>query len=119
MHNEGLREEGLSTPLIFLEPVDVSRQSYMFKQPRISYQSRPGARVTEGTFVRMIDGMFDEARESEINRGVKPFPRPFIDHKVLSTPRMRARFEALQQTYETVASCRCNQGESVWLQYDD
>jgi hypothetical protein len=48
-------------------------------------------------------------------RGVKSFPRPVIEHKVMMTPTMGVKFEALQQAYEDVASCRCYESETVWL----
>jgi hypothetical protein len=85
--------------------------------PGIPRQSRIGACAEEGNYLQddCIESNFDEARDSEINRGVKSFPRPVFEHKVMMTPTMGVKFEALQQAYEDVASCRCYESETVWL----
>jgi hypothetical protein len=117
---EGLCEEGWSAPFAFLEPVDVCRRPYMFEhlEYHVNHESEL---AEEGNYLQddCIESDFDEARDSEINRGVKSSPRPIIEHKAMMTPTMRAKFEALQQAYEDVASCQCYESETVRLTYED
>jgi len=113
---EGLCEEGRLAPFASLEPVDVCRRSYMSEhlEYHVNHESEP---AEEGNYLQddCIESDFDEASGSEINRGVTSFPRPIIEHKAMMTPTMRAKFEALQQAYEDVASCQCYESETVRL----
>jgi len=52
-------------------------------------------------------GSFLTRQEMLISIGLGNHPKIVIEHKVLMTLTMKAKFEALQQAYEAVASCRC------------
>jgi hypothetical protein len=111
---EGLCEEGWSAPFASLEPVDVCRRSFMFErlEYHINHESEPVPK--KEIICRMIAlNQILTRRETLKLIEVVKFPRPVIEHKVMMTPPMRAKFEALRQAYEDVASCRCYESETV------
>jgi len=101
-------------PKIFVEPVDVTRRCYMFDYPEYHINHDSENAPAKEEYYKVIGERFDEERDLAISLG-KPFVRPVIDHKILMTPKMKAKFDAYQQAYEAVCSCRCYEEETVWL----
>ncbi len=68
--------------------------------------------------MRLLEVLFDEARDIQLDRG-KSFIRPVIEYKVLTTHKLKARFDALQKAYEAVSSCRCYENETFFCEVEE
>ena len=110
----------MSRLLTFVEPVHMDRRAFMFENPEYHVKHDPKNQNLPGTefYVRSLEVLFDEARDFQLNRG-KLFIRPVIEHKVLTTHKLKARFDALQKAYEAVSSCRCYENETFFCEVEE
>ncbi|KAF4625285.1 hypothetical protein G7Y89_g12887 [Cudoniella acicularis] len=97
---------------VFLNPVDLDRRFYMFEHPKYHERHDPYEEVpTLDYFLRMKDTEFEAVRLEETKAMEEPWPRPILEHKVVTSETDKRRLESLQKEYESVPGCRCYEKE--------
>lgn len=104
-----------SADQIFLEPVNIDRRHYMLERPDYHLKHENDHLPGMVLFEKVDDTDFAVTREFKIKYGASAWPKPVLEHKILTTSGVKANLEDLQQQYEsTPGCCRCYEDEIVW-----